>query len=96
MFARVTKYRMRPESIEPAIDLLQQLKPQIMEMPGLKHFINVIDDDGNGYVVSISESEAISDANQPQVLALWSKFSDYLAEPPSPSGFRVLMYESSD
>ena len=96
MFARITKYRMRAESIDAATELLEELKPQILAMPGLKHFINVIDDDGNGYVVSVVENKALSDANQPKVQELWARFADYLLEPPSPAGFRVLMNESND
>ena len=95
MFARVTKYRMKPGSIDDATALLHELKPDIMAMPGMKNFINVIDDDGNGYIVSVVESEEASNANQEQVQALWAKFGDYLAEPPSPAGFRVLMNETN-
>jgi hypothetical protein len=35
MFARVTKYRMKPECIEAAKAKLHELKPQIMGMPGM-------------------------------------------------------------
>lgn len=93
MFARVTKYQMKPGSIDEAMSVLEGLKPQIMGMPGMIEFLNVIDDDGNGYVISVVESQEISDANQPTVAALWAKFADYLTGPPSATGHNVLMHE---
>lgn len=95
MFARVTKYRMKPESIGEATALLYELKPKIMALPGLMNFINVMNDDGNGYIVSVVESEELANASQEQVAALWAMFGDYLAEPPSPNGFNVLMNETN-
>jgi len=94
MFARVTKYRMKPESIEAAKSKLNELKPQIMGMPGMKNFINVMNSDGSGYVISVVESEASSNANQATVQAIWANFSEYLAEPPVAEGFDVLMNEA--
>jgi len=94
MFARVTKYRMKPESMDDATSLVEQLKPQIMSMPGLHQFINVADENGNGYVISLVESRETSDANQGQVQAIWSKFADYLAEAPTAAeGFDVIVNE---
>lgn len=95
MFARVSKYRMKKESVEAARALLDQLKPQIMALPGMKSFTNVMNDDGNGYVVAVVESEEISIANQDKVAALWAKFADHLAEPPTTEGFKVLMSETN-
>jgi hypothetical protein len=94
MFARVTKYRMKPESMDDSIALLNELKPQIMALPGMIQFINVANDDGNGYVISIVESKEISDANQEKVAAIWSRFGDYLAAAPEPAGYNVLMNET--
>ena len=102
MFARITKYRMKPESIDAAMALLDELKPQIMAMPGMLNFINVMNDDGNGYnddgngyVVSVVESEEVSNANQERVMALWGQFADHLAGPPEMEGFNVIMNEAT-
>ena len=95
MFARITKYRMKPEMIDDAKAKLDELRPRIMSLPGLITFINVLNDDGNGYVVSVVESEEISNANQEQVAAIWGLFADHLAEPPSPEGYNVIMCESN-
>ena len=53
MFARVSTYRMKPESIADAEKKLQELMPTIMGMDGMVTFTNAIDADGNGVVVSV-------------------------------------------
>ena len=95
MFARISRYRMKQESVESATALLNDLKPQIMSLPGILNFINVMNKDGSGYVISVVESEEISNANQDKVQAIWAQFADYLAEPPVIEGFDVLMNESN-
>ncbi|NNE22948.1 MAG: hypothetical protein HKN11_10090 [Rhizobiales bacterium] len=96
MFARVTNYRMKPGSIDTAMAMLDDLKPQIMALPGLKQFINMMNDDGTGCVVSVVESEEQSNANQAAVQALWAQFADHLAEPPTMTGFNIIMNESNE
>ena len=93
MFARVTRYQMKPGSIDEAMSVLEGLKPQIMAMPGMIDFLNVIDDDGNGYVISVVDSQETSDANQPTVAGLWANFADFLTGPPSATGHNVMMHE---
>lgn len=95
MFARISKYRMKAESIDAAKAKLEEIKPQIMSLPGLKTFVNVMNDDGTGYVLSVVESEEISIANQDKVQAIWSLFADHLAEPPATDGYNVLMCETN-
>lgn len=95
MFARISKYRMKPGSAEAAKMLLDELGPQIMALPGMKNFINVMNHDGSGYAIAVVESEAISNANQDKVQAIWAKFADHLAEPPVIVGYDVLMNEAN-
>ena len=90
MFTRITKYKMKPESLAQATALLEQLKPQIMAMPGMVRFMNAHDDTGAGYVISVVESQATSDANQEAVQAMWANFAEFLEEPPVPQGFGVI------
>lgn len=90
MYARITNYKMKPDSVETALALLEELKPQIMAMSGVVQFINSIDDTGAGYVVSIVESKENSEANQEAVMAMWSNFAEFLEEPPVPRGFDVV------
>lgn len=95
MYARITNYKMKPESIAAAVALMEQLRPQIMAMPGVVRFINSIDDTGAGCVVSVVESKETAEANQEAVKAMWSNFADFLEEPPVPQGFGVIADWSS-
>lgn len=90
MFARITNYKMKRDSIPAAVALMEKLKPDILAMPGMVRFINTLDEDGAGYVLSIVESKEASDANQAAVQAMWSNFAEYLEEPPVPQGFGVI------
>lgn len=95
MFARVTRYRMKPEAVEAAVQKVKSMKPQIMALPGMINFINVINDDGNGYVISVVDSEETSNANQDKVQAIWAQFADDLAEAPVAEGYSVIMNEAN-
>ena len=90
MFARVTPYKMKPGSRDAVVATMERLKDRIMGMPGMHHFINVMNDDGSGYVVAVVESRETSDANSETVKALWSEFSEYLETMPTPQGFDVM------
>lgn len=90
MYARVTNYKMKPDSILAATALMEQLKPQILAMPGIIRFINAHDDTGSGYVVSIVESRETAESSIEAVQAMWSNFSEFLEEPPTPNGYSVI------
>jgi len=90
MFARITQYQMKPDSKQAATELMHSLKDQIMGMPGIHNFVNVMNEDGSGYVIAVVESKASSDANDEKVAALWSQFSDHLLAPPKPVGYDVV------
>ncbi|MGJ8616919.1 MAG: hypothetical protein ACSHWS_08745 [Sulfitobacter sp.] len=91
MFARVTHYQIKPDSVEKAKALTEQLKPKIMALPGIHSFINMIGDDGKGCVVSLVESREMSDGNAQAVQALWSNFTDHLASAPTAEGYDVFV-----
>ena len=92
MFARVTPYRLKPGTIDAATERAQSLKERIMGMRGTKEFIDVVDADGNGCIISIVETEEVSDANADKVKAIWSDMSEFLAEQPRPTGHEVKMH----
>ena len=90
MFARVTRFKMKPGSREAATALMEDVKSEVMGMPGMHHFINAMNDDGSGYVVALVESRETADANAPKVKELWGKFADHLEAMPAPEGFDVI------
>ena len=56
MYARVTRFKMKQGSVEQAKGMIEPMKAQIMGLPGVVQFINTINDDGSGCVISINES----------------------------------------
>ncbi len=90
MFARVTEYKMKPGTRDAATALMNTLKDQIMGMDGVHSFINVMNEDGGGYVISVVESKATSDANAAKVAELWGAFAEYMEGPPSAAGYDVI------
>jgi hypothetical protein len=90
MFARVTKFKMKAGSIDAAVARMEELKPQIMALDGLHQFMNVMQADGAGYVISVVETEEKSNANASQVAALWGQMAEFLEGPPEPVGHTVM------
>ncbi|MEM9394875.1 MAG: hypothetical protein AAGA38_13525 [Pseudomonadota bacterium] len=90
MFARVTPYKMKPGTRDDAMALMEQLRSKIMGMPGMHNFINVMSEDGSGYVISVVESEAASNANAETVKSLWAEFAPMLEAMPVPEGYDVM------
>ena len=95
MFARVSRFKMKPEFVAEAEAKLAELMPVITAMDGMVTFTNVIDEEGNGVVVSVVESEEQSNANQEQVGQIWAHFADYLTGPPEINGYRVMAHQSN-
>ncbi len=53
MFARITPYKMKSDSIDAATEMMHSLKDQIMSLDGIHQFMNVMQSDGSGYVISV-------------------------------------------
>lgn len=90
MFSRVTPYQLKAGERDAAIATMNEMKADIMALPGLKQFINVIGEDGKGYVISVVESKEASDANMERVKALWGRMGPHLAAMPTPEGGDVV------
>ncbi|WP_435259482.1 antibiotic biosynthesis monooxygenase family protein [Thioclava sp. FR2] len=90
MYARVTEYKMKPGTREAATERLNTMKSQIMGMKGMQHFLNVMNEDGTGYVISVVDSEESSKANAEAVKAAWGKMAEFLEAMPTPKGFDVI------
>lgn len=86
MFSRITPYQLKPGARDAAIATMNDMKADIMALPGLTHFMNVLDEDGHGYVISVVDSKETSDANADKVKALWGRMAEHLAAMPNPTG----------
>lgn len=90
MFSRVTPYQLKDGERDAAIATMNEMKADIMALPGLKQFINVLGEDGRGFVISVVESQETSDANMERVKALWGRMGPHLAAMPVPEGGEVV------
>ena len=90
MYGRITPFKMKPGSRDAATKLMNSLQSDIMGLPGMNHFINVMNDDGSGYVVSLIESKEISDGNTERVRQIWGNFAEHLEAMPTPEGYDVI------
>ncbi len=90
MYARVTRYKMKPGSVDAARAEMERSKADIMAQPGMLQFVNVMNPDGSGYIVALVESRERSEANAETVRELWGRFKDHLEAAPAPEGFEVI------
>ena len=56
MCATVEPYKIRAGKIEEATQLGKKLRSEFQKIPGRKHMIDVFNNDGYGYTISIWES----------------------------------------
>jgi hypothetical protein len=91
MQARITRFKMRPESAGAARSLMEDLKPEILGLPGVEHFVAVMNDDGSGYTIALVDGAAgVSAESVDRVRALWHKFQDHLEAMPAPEIYGVI------
>lgn len=89
MIARITPYRIRPDTIGAATDLMDTLKDRIMGLRGIRQCVCTVNADGAGYVVALVDSLDDVKANEPEAEKIWAGFADFLVEPPSPADYDV-------
>ncbi|WGH78223.1 hypothetical protein [Jannaschia ovalis] len=90
MIARITTFKFKKDKRAAAIKTMEKLKPQIMGLPGMAHFINAIDEEGHGYVVSLVKDRKTSEQSREKVSELWSQFAEYLEGKPEPRTYDVV------
>ena len=90
MYARITKYKMKPGSKDTAMKIIDSLKDQVLAVDGMKSFLNVINEDGNGYVISTTTNAVTSPEAAAQIAALWGAFADVMEDVRPPETFEVI------
>ncbi len=90
MFARITHYKMKPGSRAAATEIMNSLRGDILALPGMTRFINVMNDDGAGYVIALSTVETVDAETAKKINQLWGAFGDHLEGPPERASFHVI------
>ena len=91
MYARITRFRIKPANLDAAAAKVEELKPRILALPGMQRFINVGNESGDGYVISIVDEQAVSNPGTEQIQAIWAEMGQFLdGAPEAPEVFRVI------
>jgi hypothetical protein len=90
MLARITRFKMKPDSAAAARALIESLKADILALPGMHGCINVMNEDGSGYVISLIDDAGTSPESVDRVRAIWHKFHDHVETMASPEIFEVI------
>lgn len=92
MYARVSRYRMKPEAFDEAQAMIERVRPQVAALPGLLDFKNVgRASDGTGVVFAIYADQAAAEAAQSAAKEIWAQFADHLAAPPETDGYDMVI-----
>ena len=92
MYARITPFKMKPGSKDTATKLVEGLKTQIMALPGIHEFINVIDDTGAGYVISLTDVQTATPETNEKIKQIWGGFAEHLEAAPAASSYELIAH----
>lgn len=90
MQVRITRFKMRPDSVGEAGGRLKQMKDEILGQPGMRHCLIVMNPDGAGHVIAQIDDDGSSPEAVDRVRAIWHKLHDYLESVPDPEIYDVL------
>lgn len=90
MFARLTTFRIKPDRLEDFRTWRRANETEIYAQPGLRHWIGLVSEDGQAFVVAIFDGvQAACDA-APAARALWNQFADMVDEEPTSRFLEVM------
>ena len=95
MYARITAFRSNPDRYAEAKDLAEELKPEIMALPGIKFWFDAGNDDGECIVIAVYDSKDSADAARPAARELFTRFGEFMESPPQPQEYDVFVHGSN-
>jgi quinol monooxygenase YgiN len=95
MYARITTFQCKPEKLNDAIALAEELKPEIMSIPGLKYWFDTGNEDGTCAVIAVYESHEAAQAASGTAKEIFSRFAEFMDAEPQPQGYQVLLHASN-
>jgi hypothetical protein len=87
MYARVTKFKGNPGKTGEMEAILDTNTSKVAGIAGIVGSFVVWNNDGDGQVVTVYESESAATAALPAVQEIWSGMADLLAGPPEVTSF---------
>ena len=92
MRARVTQYKVRPDAIPAARAEIETMKDEIMALHGIRQFLSVLNDAGDGYVVSLLDAGEAPKEDAERIRALWGRMAPHLEATPAPAEYDVVAW----
>ncbi len=87
MFARVTAYRMNPDSEDEVVAMLDDIRAEVAKIAGVISTYSMWNEDGTGLTVSIYESESAADAAVAAIQQVWAGLAAHLIAPPEATAY---------
>ena len=78
--------------MDDAIALVEKMKPEIMGIPGLKHWFSTGNEDGNCALIGIYESREAAEAAKDAVREFFGRFAEYIDSELQTLGYEILVH----
>ncbi len=95
MYARITTFNCNPGKMKDAIAMAEEMKSEIMGIPGLMHWFDTGNGDGSCAVIGIYESREAAEAASATVKEMFGRFAECLDSEPQAQGYEVLLHGSN-
>lgn len=97
MHARVTRYEVKLDQVEEADRILEQIRPEVMNIPGLKEYVSLRSDDGTKRIaITVYETQQHADNAIPRALRLWARLTKVMAATPESGAYSVTTRQVAD
>ena len=83
MYARLTTFRVKRDKFDEMRRWREQNETAIYAQPGLRHWIGMMSEDGEIFVVSLFDDEKAARDSMAAVRPLWSQMAPMLAGEPT-------------
>ncbi len=93
MYARLTRYKIKPEHIDEARALVNEMGSAGIDTAGVFQLINLGREDGAGMLIAVYQSKEDAGRVFDRIKEAWSQFEHLLDGPPEPEEFDVVSYE---
>ncbi len=87
MFARVTAFRMNPDSEDEVVAMLDDIRAQVAKIDGVILSYTMWNDDGTGQTIAIYENETAADAALSMVQQVWAGLASHLLAAPEMTSY---------
>jgi hypothetical protein len=90
MQTRITRFKMRADAVEAARALMESLRAEIMDQPGVGRVVITMNPDGAGYVIALIDEAGSSAEAVDRVRGIWHRFHDHLEATVDPEIYEVI------